>query len=74
LDKGRLKIELRTPGSNPKTILDNFPDELFNDGRWHQVVLTLSTNSLVLNVDGRPMRTTRQLSIATGSHYLIAGK
>ncbi|KAF4517229.1 hypothetical protein B566_EDAN005283 [Ephemera danica] len=73
LEKGRLKIELISSGPNRKTILDNFPDELFNDGSWHQVVLTLSTNSLVLNVDGRPMRTVRQLKISTGGYYLIAG-
>jgi len=59
--------------SGPKTILDNFPDETFNDGRWHQVILTMSLNTIVLNVDERPMRTTRLLSFTTGQYYLIAG-
>ncbi|XP_065337127.1 neurexin-4 isoform X2 [Cloeon dipterum] len=71
LEKGRLKIELKVNG--PKTILDNFPEETFNDGRWHQVILTMSPNSIILNVDERPMRTSKQLKFSTGSHYLIAG-
>lgn len=71
MDKGKIKIELKVSG--PKTILDNFPEEVFNDGRWHQVILTMSPNTIVLNVDERPMRTTRQLSFTTGQHYLIAG-
>jgi len=71
LEKGRLKIELKVSG--PKTILDNFPDETFNDGQWHQVILSMSPNTIVLNVDERPMRTIRQLIFTTGQHYLIAG-
>ncbi|XP_059490529.1 neurexin-4 isoform X2 [Neocloeon triangulifer] len=71
LEKGRLKIEIKVNG--PKTILDNFPDETFNDGRWHQVILTMSANTIILNVDERPMRTLRQLAFSTGSHFLIAG-
>lgn len=53
-------------------ILDNY-DETFNDGRWHSLVLSASTDSLVLSIDQRPMRTTRKLRISTGSLYLIAG-
>lgn len=71
MENGKIKVELVTRG-NPKVILDNY-DEEFNDGRWHIVVLTISKDSLVLSVDYRPMRTTRQLSIITGGIYLIAG-
>lgn len=71
LEEGKLKIELKTK-NGPITTLDNF-DESFNDGKWHQVVLTMSKNNLVLNVDSRPMKTTRQLDIATGYIYYIGG-
>jgi hypothetical protein len=46
---------------------------VFNDGKWHQVILTIGTNFLELNVDGRPMKTVRILSMTTGSVYFIAG-
>lgn len=62
---------LETQG-NPKTVLDNY-DERFDDGRWHQCMLTMSENSLVLTLNGRPMRTTRLLSITTGAYYFVAG-
>ncbi|XP_058793266.1 neurexin-4 [Phymastichus coffea] len=71
LEEGKLKVEIKTRTS-PKAILDNF-DVTFNDGRWHQVVLTISKNSLVLNVDGRPMKTTRQMEISTGYLNYIGG-
>ncbi|XP_017770023.1 PREDICTED: neurexin-4 isoform X1 [Nicrophorus vespilloides] len=71
LDNGKIKVELITP-NNPRVILDNY-QETFNDGRWHTVVLTISTNSLVLDVDYKPMKTTRRLKIKTGDYYLIAG-
>ncbi|KAK9504052.1 hypothetical protein O3M35_010488 [Rhynocoris fuscipes] len=70
LEKGKVKIALKTPG-NPKTILDNY-DEKFNDGRWHQCMLTISENLLVLSINSRPMRTTRLLSITTGAYYFVA--
>ena len=56
----------------PKVTLDNFADVL-NDGRWHKVILTLVTNSMVLSIDGRPMKTARLMSFRTGSNYLIGG-
>lgn len=56
-----------------KIILDNY-DILFNDGRWHTVVLTVKVNLLILNVDNQPMRTVRNLKITTGSVYYIGGK
>ena len=71
LEEGKVKVEIKTD-NNPRTILDNY-DEEFNDGRWHSLVLTISTNSLVLDIDQRPMRTTRLLSMVTGGIYHIGG-
>ncbi|XP_019698214.2 neurexin-4 isoform X3 [Harpegnathos saltator] len=71
LEEGKLKIEIKT-NDNPWTKLDNFYEK-FNDGKWHQVILTIQQNSLILNVDGRPMKTKRLLSIATGRFYMIGG-
>lgn len=72
MEKGKVKVDLVTP-NNPKVILDNY-DETFNDGRWHILVLTIATNSLVLSVDYRPMKTVRRLQIITGSLYYVAGE
>lgn len=71
LHDGKIKVEIQTD-DNPRAILDNY-DEQFNDGRWHSLVLTIAKNSLVLDIDQRPMRTTRILSMSTGGIYLIAG-
>ncbi|XP_076231523.1 neurexin-4 isoform X3 [Calliopsis andreniformis] len=71
LEEGKLKVDIQTKG-NPQVILDNF-DEKFNDGKWHQVILTISKNSLILNVDGTPMRTKRMLDMTTGPVYLVGG-
>ncbi|XP_012235285.2 neurexin-4 isoform X1 [Linepithema humile] len=71
LEEGKLKVDIKT-ADNPAVILDNFYEK-FNDGKWHQVILTIATNSLVLNVDGRPMKTERKLSMSTGSFYMIGG-
>ncbi|XP_011306844.1 neurexin-4 isoform X1 [Fopius arisanus] len=71
LEDGKLKVEIQTKG-NSKVILDNF-DERFNDGKWHETILTISKNSIILNVDGRPMRTKRLLEISTGPLYLVGG-
>ncbi|CAG9837466.1 unnamed protein product [Diabrotica balteata] len=71
LEAGKLKVELVSP-NNPKVAFDNY-EEQFNDGRWHTVVLTISTNKIVFSVDYRPMVTTRVLKIVTGSIYFIAG-
>lgn len=57
----------------PKILLDNFGNVVLNDGRWHKIILTLATNSMVLNVDGRPMKTVRIMAFRTGSNYLIGG-
>ncbi|XP_053986437.1 neurexin-4 isoform X1 [Hylaeus anthracinus] len=71
LEYGKLKVNIQTKG-NPLVSLDNF-DEKFNDGKWHLVILTISKNSLILNVDGTPMRTKRMLEMTTGSEYFIGG-
>ncbi|XP_074114384.1 neurexin-4 isoform X3 [Cotesia typhae] len=71
LESGRIKVQIQTPG-NPETVLDDYDDN-FNDGKWHQVILTISKNSIILNVDGRPMNTKRLLNMLTGSKYLIGG-
>lgn len=78
LEDGKVKVELKTyerpdqKDKTPKVILDNY-DEQFNDGRWHSLVLTISKNNLVLDIDQRPMRTTRLLTMTTGGIYYIAG-
>ncbi|XP_076180729.1 neurexin-4 isoform X1 [Ptiloglossa arizonensis] len=71
LEYGKLKVDIQTKG-NPQVTLDNF-NEKFNDGKWHQVILTISKNSLILNIDGTPMRTKRMLEMTTGPVYLIGG-
>ncbi|XP_026674791.1 neurexin-4 isoform X4 [Ceratina calcarata] len=71
LEDGKLKVDIQTK-ANPQVTLDNF-DEKFNDGKWHRVILTISKNSLVLNVDGTPMRTKRMLDMITGPVYMVGG-
>ncbi|XP_018305702.1 neurexin-4 isoform X2 [Mycetomoellerius zeteki] len=71
LEEGKLKVDIQTH-NNPIVNLDNF-HEKFNDGKWHQVILTIAKNSLILNVDGRPMKTERLLDMITGSYYFIGG-
>lgn len=66
---GKLKVELVTP-NNPRVIFDNY-HENFNDGRWHSVVLSISTNKLIFSVDYRPMITTRLLKIVTGKNNFV---
>lgn len=65
-------IELMTEGS-PKVVLDNF-DETLNDGRWHDVIFSISENNMVLNINKRQVITTRLLKIITGVKYMIGGK
>ncbi|XP_012057418.1 PREDICTED: neurexin-4 isoform X2 [Atta cephalotes] len=71
LQEGKLKVDIQTH-NNPSTNLDNFYEK-FNDGKWHQIILTIFKNSLILNVDGRPMKTERLLDMITGSYYFIGG-
>ncbi|CAB3222790.1 unnamed protein product [Arctia plantaginis] len=71
IEEGRVKVELETPGS-PRVKLDNYAD-VFNDGRWHALMLTMATDSLTLAIDLRPVRTTKKLRFMTGSTYYIAG-
>ncbi|XP_011876421.1 PREDICTED: neurexin-4 isoform X2 [Vollenhovia emeryi] len=71
LEKGKLKVDIQTM-EYPFATLDNFY-ETFNDGKWHQVILTIAKNLLILNVDGRPMRTERLLDMFTGAYYFVGG-
>lgn len=80
LEDGRVKTEIKTDEKEYHSsgdhrrgiILDNY-DEEFNDGRWHILVLTIRPNSLVLEIDQRPMRTEKLFSIITGAWYYIGG-
>lgn len=80
LEDGRVKTEINTDenefhnsGDHRRGIvLDNY-DEKFNDGRWHTLIFTIRTNSLVLEIDQRPMRTEKLFSIVTGAWYYIGG-
>lgn len=71
LEFGKVKVDLKT-SDGPRITLDNY-DEEFNDGRWHSLVLLISHNNLVLDIDQRPMVTTRLLDMTTSNVYLIGG-
>ncbi|CAM6031990.1 unnamed protein product, partial [Sphagnum compactum] len=72
LEDGKVKIEIKTNNQPIPTILDNY-DEKFNDGRWHSLVLTIGENYLVLDINQKPMRTTKLIKIFTGAYYYFAG-
>ncbi|XP_075164291.1 neurexin-4 isoform X1 [Haematobia irritans] len=71
LEKGKVKVDLKL-ADKPRIILDNY-DERFNDGKWHAFILTIQRNRLVLDIDQRPMATTKNIQISTGRLYYIAG-
>ncbi|CAF4816376.1 unnamed protein product [Pieris macdunnoughi] len=71
LEEGLVKVELFTEGS-PKVKLDNYA-EVFNDGRWHSLMLTMAPDTLILSLNYRPVKTTKKLKFFTGSSYYIAG-
>lgn len=71
LEFGKVKIDIKT-SDGPRITLDNYDDE-FNDGRWHSLLLTISQNNLILDIDGRPMITTRLLDMTTSNVYFIGG-
>lgn len=66
-----MKVDIITQ-INSLLTLDNFYEK-FNDGKWHQVILTGGTHSLILNVDGQPMKTVRLLNMTTGPFYMVGG-
>lgn len=76
LEEGKLKVEIMTEenknGEGPSTILDNFYEKV-NDGKWHQMILTIGQNSLILSLDGRPMKTSRLMSVSAGRSYYVGG-
>ena len=59
--------------NSPRLTLENFVD-MFNDGLWHNVELTVGKNSVTLTVDGRLVRTTRLMQVITGDVYYVGGK
>ncbi|XKL68715.1 hypothetical protein PGB90_006484 [Kerria lacca] len=69
--EGKLIVELLSD-DNPLTRLENY-DEKFNDGKWHDVILSINTNVLVLNVDNRPAITSRLVSITAGLYHFFGG-
>lgn len=72
LQEGKILVQLLSGDDNPVITLNNF-DEKFNDGKWHNVVLSISTNTLILSVDQRPAVTNRLITILTGLYYFIGG-
>ncbi|KAF6207362.1 hypothetical protein GE061_018603 [Apolygus lucorum] len=71
LEKGKIKVTIQSLNF-PEITLDNFENR-FDDGRWHQTMITISKDNLVLTVDNRPMKTIRKLEMTTGVYYFIAG-
>ncbi|CAH0729114.1 unnamed protein product, partial [Brenthis ino] len=72
LEEGRVKVELFTDSGSPKVKLDNYEQE-YNDGRWHELALTMAADALALALDRRAVRTTKRLRFLTGEVYYIAG-
>ena len=64
-------MQIETNG-NPRATLDNY-DVQFNDGRWHDVTITVLRDLLILSIDNQPMRTSRVIRMNTGLHYYIGG-
>lgn len=71
LEFGKVKVDLKLSSTN-RHILDNY-DQQFNDGKWHSLVFTMSLNQMILNIDERPMVTSKKIKISTGRSYFIAG-
>lgn len=71
LEYGKVKVDLKL-SDKPRIVLDNY-DEQFNDGKWHSFMLTIQRNRLVIDIDQRPMTTTKNINIYTGRTYYIAG-
>lgn len=71
MEFGKVKVQIET-SNNPLATLDNW-DVQFNDGRWHDVVLTVLRDLLILTIDNQPMRTSRLIRMQTGLYYYLAG-
>uniref|UniRef100_A0A6B2EGY6 Putative neurexin iv n=1 Tax=Phlebotomus kandelakii TaxID=1109342 RepID=A0A6B2EGY6_9DIPT len=71
LEEGVVKVDLKTD-ENPIITLRPH-NQMFNDGRWHSLVLTLSKNNMVLDINRRPANTEKLMSILTGGTYYIGG-
>lgn len=72
LDEGKVKVEIMTGRESTPVLIDNYQEQ-FNDGKWHSFVLTVGDNQLTVDVDQRPMRTIKLISIVTGGYYMIGG-
>lgn len=72
IDEGKVKVEILTGDELTPVLIDNYQEQ-FNDGKWHSFVLTVGDNQLTVDVDQRPMRTIKLISIVTGGYYLIGG-
>ncbi|XP_055708283.1 neurexin-4 isoform X1 [Phlebotomus papatasi] len=71
LEEGVVKVDLKTDDYPAITLRPH--NQMFNDGRWHSLVLTLSQNKMVLDINRRPADTERLMSILTGGVYYIGG-
>jgi len=71
LDKGKLLVDLEVENS-PRLTLENFA-EMFSDGLWHSLEVTVGKNRVTLSVDERMVRTSRLMDIVTGDVYFMGG-
>jgi contactin associated protein-like 2 len=74
LNRGRLMIQLQavdTP-SEP-IILEPFPGQRLNDGRWHAVSIDLSTDRAAVQLNNQLSITRRRMRLQSGLTYLLAG-
>ncbi len=69
MEDGRIKVEI-VAADIPKVELDTF-DQTYNDGKWHTVEISMTTNKAILTIDSEPMETKRILNIATGKTALL---
>lgn len=71
MEDARIKVVI-VAADMPKVELDNF-DQTYNDGKWHEVQISMAKNTAILTIDKSPMDTRRKLDIATGGYYMIGG-
>jgi contactin associated protein-like 2 len=73
MDKSKLMMEIQAD-TTPRLVLDNFATDNFNDGLWHRVIFSVTTNAITLSVDERMVKTARIISIFTGGIYYFGGE
>jgi hypothetical protein len=69
MERARIKVKIQAKGT-PEVKIDNF-DQTWNDGTWHQVVLSMSRNEAIISMDKMKMVTSRIMDIRSGAYYLI---